>query len=395
MPTNGSVEPLRDFLVPKVEKLVLIDQLVPSSESVLHKIEVYVSNKQKFIEYHPSWWFKLITPILWMRNTNGTHISFKIRDFLSIIDWTFRDATVFDYFIGLESINTLAGILLRKLGRVKHVIYYVSDYSPNRYKNRWFNRLYLAFDRMSAKHADYIWDVSRAIHPARIKAGLNRYSSAPVIHVANGLFPSQIKTNPVSKIKPYSIVFMGTLGPENGPDVVIRALSTIRKKYAKATLHIIGGTEESFAWLKPIIRDYKQEGAVIFHGFIPNAAKMSEIMRSCSIAVAPYRSMRGSPRYYGDAGKIRAYCAAGLPIVTSPVPPLGRDMAEAGAAVIANDDEKSFASAILALFENSDLYVRMRRKAIAIAKTNTWEHQFTHAFSEMKQWNSKTHGTSV
>lgn len=385
MPTNGSVEPLRDFLVPRIKKLVLIDQLVPSSEDVLHKIEVYYHKTHKSIPYKPSWWFLFLKPILYLRNTNGTHISFKIRDFLSIIDWTLRDNTRFDYFIGLESINTLAGIILRRLGRVKKVIYYVSDYSPYRYKNRWFNKLYLAFDRFCAKHADYIWDVSRAIHPARIQAGLNRLSAAPVIHVANGLFPSQIKINPLHKIVPNSIVFMGTLGPENGPDVAIRALALVRKKIRNATLHIIGGTQESFAWLKPIIRDYRQTDAVYFHGFIPDAAKMSEIMRSCAIAVAPYRSLTGSPRYYGDAGKIRAYCAAGLPIISSNVPPLGKEVAKQGAAVLADDDEKSFADAIIAVLSDNIRYGRMRRAAIAIAKRNTWERQFTRAFKAMQE----------
>ncbi len=385
MPTNGSVEPLRDFLVPRIKKLVLIDQLVPSSEDVLHKIEVYYYKKHEFIPYKPSWWFLLLKPILYLRNTNGTHISFKIRDFLSIMDWTLRDKTQFDYFIGLESINTLAGIMLRRLGRVKKVIYYVSDYSPNRYKNRWFNSLYLIFDRFSAKHADYIWDVSRAIHPARIKAGLNRYSAAPVIHVANGLFPSQIHVNPLNKVIPNSIVFMGTLGPENGPDVAIRALALVRKKFKDATLHIIGGTEKTFAWLRPIIRDYHQIEAVIFHGFIPDATRMSKIMTSCAIAVAPYRSISGSPRYYGDAGKIRAYCAAGLPIISSKVPPLGKEMADQGAAILANDDEQSFANAILMVLSDAQTYMRMRKEAIRIARTNTWEQQFTRAFNEMQK----------
>lgn len=386
MPTNGSVEPLRDFLVPRIKKLVLIDQLVPSSESVLHKIEVYYHKKRTFISYKPSWFFRLLKPILDLRNTNGTHISFKIRDFFSILDWASRDSTVFDYFIGLESVNTIAGIFLRKLGKVKTVIYYVSDYSPKRYQSRWFNSLYLAFDRFSARHADFIWDVSRAIHPARITAGLNRLTSAPVVHVANGLFPSQIHINSLNQINPHSIVFMGTLGPENGPDVAVRALSLIRKNYKDAKLHIIGGTERSFEWLKPIIQDYVQTDAVIFHGFIPEAEKMSQIMSSCAIAVAPYRSISGSPRYYGDAGKIRAYCASGLPIVSSRVPPLGKEMAEQGAAVLADDNGKSFAEAILTILNDQKKYKKMRNAAIRIAKNNTWDHQFTYAFYEMERY---------
>src|SRR3989344_3727201 len=49
----------------------------------------------------------------------------------------------YDLFIGLEAVNAIAGILLRKLGIVKTVVYYVSDYSPDRYKPKWVNDLYL------------------------------------------------------------------------------------------------------------------------------------------------------------------------------------------------------------------------------------------------------------
>lgn len=386
MPTNGSVEPLRDFLVPRIKKLVLIDQLVPSSEDVLHKIEVYSHKKRTYVPYTPSWWFSLLTPILWMRNTNGTHISFKIRDFLSIIDWTLRDATYFDYFIGLESINTIAGIVLRHFKRVGRVVYYVSDYSPYRYKNRWFNAIYLAFDRFCARHADFIWDVSKAIQPARIQAGLDKKHAAPVIHVGNGLFPGQIKINPLSSMHPHAIVFMGTLGPENGPDVAIRALARLKRIYPDAVLHIIGGTEKSAAWLLPIIKEHGVSSHVVLHGFIPKAEDMAAIMRTCSLAVAPYRSIAGSPRYYGDAGKIRAYCAAGLPIVSSRVPPLGREMELFGAAVCVDDDDKEFADAIQSLFSDRSLYIRMRKNAIRIARKNTWDHQFAQAFDDMDAW---------
>ena len=383
MPTNGSVEPLRDFLVPRVRRLVIIDQLAPGSEGVFHKIEEYKGHSKKFIPHKPSAFFYLLWPLLKLKNYTGTHVIFKIRDFFSILDWVIRDRKVFDYFIGLESVNACVGVLLRRLGLVKQVIYYVSDYSPMRYKHWWFNQLYLWLDRYSAKHADYIWDVSRAIHPARIQAGLHRHASAPVIHVANGLFPEQIKQNTISRIDPHALVFMGTLGPENGPDVAIRALSIIRKKIPDATLHIIGGTPASSAWLLPIIRDYHQESSVIFHGFVPSAAQMSGIMRACAVAVAPYRATTGSPRFYGDAGKIRAYCASGLPIVSSRVPPIAKEVEAKGAAIVTDDDEKSFAKAILSILNNPRVFVNMRRCAIRIARTNTWEHQFTQAFDQM------------
>lgn len=382
-PTNGSLDSLRDFLVPKVKKLVIIDQPHPVSEGVIPLIEEFKNGSFKFTPHNPSWYIYLLKPILEMSNSVDTQIRFKIRDFLSVIDWSFRDKTKFDYFIGLESINVLAGIFLRKIGRVRKVVYYVSDYSPNRYPNKWFNWLYLFLDRFCAIHADYIWDVSKAMQPARIEAGLNPQKSAPVIHVANGLLPGQIEINPISKIEKHSIVYMGTLGAENGPDIAINAISIVKQKIPNAKLHIVGGTDKDFIWLKKIIEKNNLEDAVVFHGFILDSIEMSGIIRSCAIGVAPYRNIHGSIRYYADAGKIRAYCASGLPVVSSQVPPLGLELAEKGGAIIVKDNPESFAKAIINIFTDDKLYLNLRKNAIIFAKDSTWENTFLNAFKQM------------
>lgn len=382
-PLNGNIDTLRDFLVPKVKKLVIIDQLHPGSDGVMPNIEVYAEHSTKCISHHSSWYIYCLKPLLEMFNTNGTHIIFKIRDFLSVIDWSLRDATKFDYVIGMESINAMAGIFLRKLGRVHKVIYYVFDYSPNRFSNRLFNWIYFSLDRFCAMHADYIWDVSKAIQPARISVGLDPQKSAPVIYVPIGLYPNQIQANPESKIIKHSLVYMGTLGLENGPDIAIQAFALVRKKFRDAVLHIIGGADKKIAELQKLASSLHIKEAVTFHGMIPDSLDMSKIMRSCAIGLAPYRNIFGSIRFYADSSKIRAYCAAGIPTVSTNVPPLGREIAEKGAAVIVNDDPHSFAKAICAIFSDLKLYKKLRKNAIRLAKHNTWNNSFANAFQKM------------
>ena len=386
LPTNGSIEPMRDFLVPKIKKLVIIDQLHPGSEGVMPKIEVYTNHNKNFKSYKSSWYIYLLKPLLFLFNTSSTQPIFKIRDFLSVIDWSFRDKTVFDYCIGLESVNALAGIFLRKIGRVGKVVYYVSDYSPNRYPSKLFNKIYLALDRFCATHADYIWDVSKAMQPARIKAGLDSKKSASVIHVSNGLYSDQIKASPIHKINKKDLVYMGVLTQNNGPDIAIKALPLVLKKIKDTRLHIIGGTDginNDRIWLEKIVKKMNLSKSVIFHGFIADSLKMSETLRSCAIGLAPYRDIPGSIRRYADAGKIRAYCASGLPVVSSQVPPLGLEAAEKGAAIIANDDPKSFAKAIINIFIDEKLYSKLRKNAITFAKDSTWENTFLNAFKQM------------
>lgn len=382
LPTNGSVEPMIDYFRPRTGKTVLIDQIYPGCQAVMPRIEVYEKNKRVKI-MRSSKWLYLLYPLLQMTNTPGTHIPFKLRDFFSVVDWCTRDNTRFDYFIGFECINAFAGILMRELGFIKRVIYYVSDYSPQRYLQQWFNWLYLALDRFAAMHADYIWDVSKAIQPERIKAGLNAHRSAPVIHVPNALYPSQIKYNSLDKISRYTLVYMGTLGIENGPDMAVAAMPEIIKKYPKTILHIIGGGEKDLPRLKKFVSELKMEKKVRFYGYILDGVEMSRIIRHCYIALALYRAFPGSPRYYGDAGKIRAYAASGVPIITTIVPPLGREVADRGAAIIIQDNPRDLGMAIDKIFSDRKLYLKLRRQSILFAQDNTWENSFINAFNKM------------
>lgn len=384
MPTNGSVEPLRDFLVPRVGRLVLIDQLVPGEEDISYKIEEYRGGSRTPLKHPMGWWFVLLAPFLRLTNRNATQVPFKVRDFFSVLDWVARDRDTYDYFIGLESINAIAGILLRRLGRIRKVVYYVSDYSPKRYKSGWFNALYVWLDRFAATHADFIWDVSRAMQPARISAGLDPSKSARQLHVPNGVYPVQIKTAKPSQIIPYSLCYMGTLGKENGPDLIIEALPAIIKKYPKTMLHVVGGGGDGLTRLRTLAEKLGVSQHVTLHGFVPLAEDMARILRTCYLAIAPYRSIPGSVRYYADAGKIRAYCAAGVPVISSDVPPLGREVAGYGGAVIIRDTIAELVHAVGDLFKDRKRYSEMRRKVIAYAKDCAWDTVFSNTFSAMR-----------
>jgi glycosyltransferase involved in cell wall biosynthesis len=386
LPINGNVEPMIDFFTPRVRKTVLIDQVYPGSESVLPRIEVY-EKKKRIHTCTSSWVVRMLEPILKMFNRGGTHIVFKIRDFLSVLDWSLRDKELYDFFIGFESVNALAGILLRKLGKVSTVIYYVSDYSPNRYQNKVFNRFYLWLDKMAARYADVIWDVSPAMQPARMSVGLDPAKSAPVLVVPNALYPKQIRSESIERIFYHTIVFMGTLGEENGPDIAIKAMTSVIKTIPDAVLHIVGGGSADMKRLINLVSNLKLKKSIVFHGFISDRLKISTLIRRFQIAVAPYKKIEGSARLYGDATKIRAYLAAGLPTITTDVPPLGKVVQSAGAAIIVPDSPEGLARSVVMLFQNDSVYKKMKSQAIKFAKDNTWDKEYTKAFKAMRMLN--------
>lgn len=382
LPTNGMVEPMLSFFVPKVNRVVLIDQPHPGSDKLIPQIEVYEKGKL-FKKTASSFLLYFLYPLLMLNNSVGTQIPFKIRDFLSVIDFVLYDRKKFDIFIGLESINTLAGVILKKLGLVKTVVYYVSDYSPQRYKNLLFNKLYLFLDQLAAYKADYIWDVSKAIMPARISVGLKTSLAAPCINVPNALFPTQIDYLPQSEIIPNSLVFAGTLGQENGPDLAIESLQFIRLEIPNVTLHIFGGGETDVVRLQNLTKTLHLEHNVIFHGFVYDQVELSRKIKSYAIGLAPYKAIHGSPRWWADATKIRLYLAAGLPVITTQVPPLGKELLESKSGFVANDNPKEYSASILRLLKENTIYTKMRTNAIQQAKNNTWENTYRHALSKM------------
>ncbi|MEK7553178.1 MAG: hypothetical protein AAB504_00590, partial [Patescibacteria group bacterium] len=117
MPTNGMIEPMLKFFLPKTKHFILIDEPHPGSDRVIPVIEIY-SNGKLVKKTTSSMFVSWLYPFLMMQNTVGTRIPFKIRDFLSVLDVTIGKKNKYELFIGLESINALAGVVLKKLGFV-------------------------------------------------------------------------------------------------------------------------------------------------------------------------------------------------------------------------------------------------------------------------------------
>ncbi len=383
--TNGMIGPLLFYFLPRVKNLTLIDQPYPGSDIIVPRVEKY-QNKRLVSLTKANFFAFFLMPLLILQNKPGTRVFFKVRDFLSVLEVGLKSLKTFDLFIGLESINTLAGIILRKLGRVKKVSYYVSDYSPIRYSPKIFNDLYLWLDRFCAMHADFIWDVSPAIQEARLKVGLDVKKSAPVIPIPNALYKEQINSVDVKKRYLHSAVFVGTLGLDNGPDIAVKAFKHVVKKIPSAKFHIIGGGGEGFEekYLKGLVKRYNLSKNVLFYGFVQDQKKLSNIIMHFQIALAPYKMNPRSIRLYGDATKIRLYLAAGLPVITTNVPPLGRLVAKKGAAIIVEDNEKALANAIIDIFKDSKKRFSITKNAIAFAKNNTWENTYSTALKLMK-----------
>ncbi|OGY12683.1 MAG: hypothetical protein A3A58_00270 [Candidatus Blackburnbacteria bacterium RIFCSPLOWO2_01_FULL_41_27] len=382
-PTNGMVYPFVDFFPRHSKYFALLDQPHPGSDIVIPFAEVYENGKLKE-KVHSSIFVSWMKPLLSFANAANTSLVFKFRDLISVVDFALGSGKKFDLFIGFESVNALAGIFLRMLGRVDTVIYYVSDFSPRRYKQKWFNNFYLFMDKLAATYADATWNVSPAMPEARKKLGYDMKKISPQLYAPNAFFRPEIKHLPLNQVKPFSIVYAGSLGPENGPGLAIEAMPKILKKFPKATLTLIGGgRKEVEEGLKDLIKKLNLEKSVDFRGFVQTNKEMLDIVRHHRISIAPYQAFPNSVRWYADAVKIRTSMACGLPVITTHIPPMGREAEKNGAGIVVKDDVRELANAVIKVFSDEKLYLKMRKNAIAAAKDNTWENSYTNALKSM------------
>jgi glycosyltransferase involved in cell wall biosynthesis len=386
LPTNGMVEPLLSFFTPKIRSVLLIDQPHPVSDTINPIVEIHQRRKAlktfniSFYCYLPIYLLCLIP------SKNHTRLSYKIRDFFSVIYVALTQKYTAELFIGLEGINALAGLVLKKIGKVKTVIYYVSDYSPTRYGDTLFNKLYIWLDFFCVKHCDFTWDVSPAMKEARLQYGLSPNDAKRIIHVPNGLFPSQIAPLPISQRVRDRILFVGIFDPELGIDLLINSLKLIKSKRPKATLHVIGGMDEEIVKMKELAAKLGIEKSITFYGYKPSNEVMTTIVKKCYIGVAPYRSYKSSRRRYGDSGKIRLYLGCGLPIVSTYLLWHTKYAIRMGAGLRTKDTVKDLTKNILTLLEDDDLYKKCSKKAIELSKQNVWENSYGNALLDMQKY---------
>ena len=220
---------------------------------------------------------------------------------------------------------------------------------------------------------------------ARIAAGIDPENLKESLYVPSALFLKQINHRlPIKKL-PASLVYAGSLNKENGPDLVIHAFKKVLKTIAQAKLHIItDGQDIETQSLRDLTDELGIHDKVLFHGLIPSQYELINDLKQFMVGLAPYRAIPGSPRWWADATRIRLYLAAGLPVITTNVPPIAKELEQEKSGLVVKDNAQQFAQAIVSLLKNKTLYRKMRQNAIIQARNNTWDKVYSKTLKSMR-----------
>jgi glycosyltransferase involved in cell wall biosynthesis len=283
---------------------------------------------------------------------------------------------IFDQYIGMDGMCSLFGLLLKKIGKTKRVIYWCIDFVPeNRFKQEWKNKIYRIINVFSLKNSDEVWDLSPRMAEAREKflgIRLSNYKFHKV--VPYGIWTKNIKRLSYEEIDPYTIVFMGHLLEKQGVQLVLKALPELIKKFPKVKFKIIGGGAYKHELIK-LSKNFKVEQYCQFLGKIENIREVEREISNSIIAVAPYMKSLDTWTYYADPGKIKTYLGCGVPVILTNISWNAAEIQEKKCGIVIEETVESLVNAVTFLLDkkNNSLY---RSNAIKYSESFNYSNIF-------------------
>ncbi len=303
--------------------------------------------------------------------------------FCSILKSALQFKIKFDIFVGISCFSAFLGVILKWLGVVERVTYYSIDYYPlPRERNFEYimTKFFIALDRFCTRYSDMVWHINPNIAEARANFGGMSPEKYRAIHVPLSYGKDLLSPKPFSEIERYTLGFVGTLSPNQGLQMAIRAFPKILKQFPQAKLEIIGegvfGTE-----LRKMVKSSPARHRIVFHGFINDRKKVSQILSHCALGIAPWTMEAENNIRYADPGKPKHYAFCGIPIVITKSNPVAWEIEKHRAGIAINYNEKEFIDAVLKILENEDILRMYRKNALEFAKKYISEDVYANAWN--------------
>lgn len=288
-----------------------------------------------------------------------------------------------DCWLAFNNLHTMRGLLAKRMGRARRVVYWAVDFVPDRFGQGILTKTYDGLDHYCCRHVDLRVELSTAaLNGRNERHRLGAAAAAPIRVVPVGAWLDRVPVVPDDAIVKRKIVFIGHLVPRQGVGLLLSAMRILVDRDVPVQLEIAG--------TGPLFEELKRSGArmglterVRFTGFLDNHRDVEAFLASGSVAVAPYDPRGQNFTRYADPSKLKAYLAAGLPILTTDVPPNARELADRAGAEIVSFVASDYANAIERLLDAPEEWARRRTSALAYVKAYDWNRLLEPTVAEL------------
>ncbi|WP_243310995.1 glycosyltransferase [Fundidesulfovibrio agrisoli] len=296
-----------------------------------------------------------------------------VKDALFTLFYFLRLGGRFEVYLGADPLNTVVGVILKKLGLTRFVIFYTIDWMPERFANKWLNAIYHWLDRFCVRNCDAAWNISPRIVDVRRSQGLpdSRNILVPV-----GVDLEKIELPDKSATEPAALVLLGALAPSKGVDLVIDAFPSLKKRFPQLALHVIGKTPHDAVEDGVVYQPYEPRLKALGEGVVLHGAKPHDevlaMLPGYDISLALYKPSPNNLSQWADPSRVKDYLACGLPVIITPVPEIHKDIAELEAGIVVDYEVEPLAEAIGSLLADPQKWRRMRENALAYMQSYSW-----------------------
>ncbi len=309
-------------------------------------------------------------------------IYFKwLKDFLLNIYFVLKNKKKIDLFIGVNSLNALSGLLLKKLGLVKKCVYYSIDFVPKRFNNGFLNSLYHKIESYCAINSDEVWNLSDAMIKARQKYNnIKKKNNQLVVPIGIWLKDAPKK---IVDFNRYQVVFMGTILKKQGIQYIIKSIPEIIKKLPKFKLLIIGDGP-FIPDLKKLISRLGVEKYVSFMGFVESDLELIKLLSHSAVGIALYETGNKLTNftYYTDPGKLKFYLSCGLPIILTKTPPNAEELVNNKCALITKINKNDISKNIIFLLQNKRRLLNYKLNSLKYIQRFDWNKIFSNVLNK-------------
>jgi glycosyltransferase involved in cell wall biosynthesis len=308
----------------------------------------------------------------------GPEVFLYFKDFLATFYLIFKLKSKFHVYVGIDPLNALVGLLLKRIGFAKIVIFYVIDYVPTRFQSSILNSVYHSIDKVCVYHVDYTWNLSSAMAGARESQGI-RKSETNQMTVPTGTRSEKNRHVSFEQVNRTDIAFLSHLRQGQGIELILDALPQVIKEIPSVKLIVIG-TGPLEEYFKEEAKKRNIDKNLFFLGYIKNHYEIETIVSKCAVGLAPYVPDPNSFTWYADPGKPKVYLGCGVPVIITKVPEVAFEIEKRGAGIAINYDKQELIGAIVKILTNDEVYRQCRQKALEFAGEYAWEKIFDEAF---------------
>jgi glycosyltransferase involved in cell wall biosynthesis len=358
---TGPADALERFARERAQRVMFIGHSFSYAEDVASRLRIWEDGRVVRARTVP-WHRRVPEPVSWAK------------DFALTVAWGLASRRRIDVFVGVDSLNAAAGLLLRRLGKARRVVFWTIDYVPERFSNRFLNYVYHHFDRLCVRRCDVTWNVSPRMEPARAERGL----TGPQRIVEVGAY----FTGSTDTWDRHRLIFVGHLLEKQGVQLVLRALPSIREAVPDARLLVVGDGPYRETLVR-LTQDLGVDDAVEFAGYVEQHEEVERLIAGAAVGLAMYDPAIRSFTQFADPGKVKNYLAAGVPVATTDFVHSATELAEERAAIVVPYDVRSLATALVSLLADHQRQEQMRAAARRVGERSDWSVVLDRAFADL------------